>query len=92
MDKIFGSPEVEEIYLFYADWLEEQGESDRAKLIRVEIQLGQTRWYNSHLGGFIPGQQNKISDELGAETYRLKNAWEKKWPLSKSLKNKLDVG
>ncbi|MGF1580311.1 MAG: TIGR02996 domain-containing protein [Gemmataceae bacterium] len=38
LDKIAKDPNNETTYLVYADWLEEQGQNDRAELIRLELE------------------------------------------------------
>ena len=44
LDAIIAEPEDDALRLIYADWIDDRGESERAKLIRVQIELDQSQY------------------------------------------------
>lgn len=58
---IIAQPDDDAPRLIYADWLDEQGDTDRAEFIRVQIQLARTPW--GHPDAWAIRQRN--SDLLG---------------------------
>src|SRR5262245_44628998 len=67
LSAVCAEPEDDGLRLVYADWLEEQGRSDRAEFIRVQVELSRTP----------PGEERRPA--LEARELQLLAAHRKEW-------------
>ena len=85
---IKAAPDDDAPRLIYADWLDEQGESERAEFIRVQVELERKfpNWHGMPADAFSGGEYHALrqreSELLGAP---FETKWLPDWPLKRTM-------
>jgi uncharacterized protein (TIGR02996 family) len=80
VNEIFANPESDDALQVYADWLEDQGEADRARLIRVELEQETLR------------TDDPRRDAMREEETQLRERCAKALPVPRALRKKMTFG
>jgi uncharacterized protein (TIGR02996 family) len=77
LQAVCDEPDSDEPRLVYADWLEEQGETERAEHIRLQIQMSQPR--------LKPGKWLKLAERRDALEAKYRESWVEQFPPLKGI-------